>query len=192
VFFDEAFAQTSDHKLTREQVYAIDTIIAGFNVSIRNQTNALNEKHGATQRYHVCDVNDALLRAAYRRNNENPPYPFPDPILRRFPKVDTRYYHANRKGSLIQGGLFSLDGVHPSAIGQGLLAHEFMTTINGARGYTKNAEKLKVDWDSVYASDDLYMKPLKNMGWLRDQEKLFRLFLHAVGQVVPYGSDPLG
>jgi hypothetical protein len=170
--FDEEYAHTSETKITRAQAYAIDSNIAEYNETIRNVTAEKNAAHGA-DRYHVVEINRALLEAAYKRNNENPIYDFPDEIRQRFPMVDTRFYHATSQGVLEQGGLFSLDGVHPSAIGQGLVAHEFMKVINAVRGTA-----LQVDWDAVYAADDLYMKPLRMMPWLRRQDDLAKLFLN--------------
>ena len=170
--FEEGYAQTSEAKITREQAYTIDAYIAEYNNCIRDLIRQKNESY-STQRYFEVDINKALLQAAYKRNNEQPIYNFPQGIRDRFPMVDTRFYHASSNGRVTQGGLFSLDGVHPSAIGQGLVAHEFMQVINKAR-----RSQLAVDWNSVYASDDLYMRPVRTMAWLRRQDDLAKLFLN--------------
>ena len=169
--FDEEYARTSETKLTREQVYTVDRYIACYNRTIYDLVDEKNKKY-KIQRYHVVDINSAFLQAAYKRNNEEPTYEFPEEMSNRFPMVDTRYYHANTKGSVIQGGLVSLDGVHPSAIGQGLLAHEFLKVINKERG-----SELIINWNDIYGSDDLYMKPLKIMRCVRSQDGLAKLLL---------------
>jgi lysophospholipase L1-like esterase len=44
------------------------------------------------------------------------------------------YYGAELSSFFITGGLFSLDGVHPSSRGQGLIANEFLKVINAKYG----------------------------------------------------------
>lgn len=69
---------------------------------------------------------------AYKRNNGQPTYDFPDYFDFIYPMVNTKYYHTDSEGRVRQGGLFTLDGVHPSAISQGLLAYEFLKVMNAA------------------------------------------------------------
>ena len=170
--FDEAHARVSEHKITREQAYTIDRYIAAYNQTIVELGAKKNRKY-KVPRYHVVNVNKALLQAAYKRNDENPTYDFPEAMRDRFPMVDTRFYHATTRGAVVQGELFSLDGVHPSAIGQGLVAHEFLKVINKVR-----KSHFTVDWDAVYETDDLYMKPIRLMMWVRKQDEFAKLFLN--------------
>jgi lysophospholipase L1-like esterase len=44
------------------------------------------------------------------------------------------YYGAELSTAFLSGGLFSLDGVHPTSRGQGLIANEFLKTINNKFG----------------------------------------------------------
>lgn len=44
------------------------------------------------------------------------------------------YYGANLSSTFISGGLFSLDGIHPTSRGQGLIANEFLKVINAKYG----------------------------------------------------------
>lgn len=177
--FEEDYAHTTERKLTREQAYSIDTYIASYNEIICKILAMLNGQY-KKKRYHCVNINKAFVEAAYKRNDEEPPYQFPPELRQRHPMVDTRFYHATSERQVTQGGIFSLDGIHPSAIGQGLIAYEFLKVINDVRktNYT-------VDWDAVYRSDDLYMKPLQIMPWLRKQDELANLFLEvnsAVGR----------
>jgi lysophospholipase L1-like esterase len=57
------------------------------------------------------------------------------------------------------GGLFSLDGLHPSNTGYAILANEFIRRINGAFG---TAYRL-VNVDAVAARDPLVLKPHNNL-----------------------------
>ena len=170
--FDEDVARNhTDLRITFEEAYRVDSYIAEYNRII---DTVLAEKNAllGVERYHLVDINRALLTAAYKRNDEEPTYSFPDGIINRPYMVDTRFYHASEQGELREGGLFSLDGVHPSAIGQGLIAHEFMAKMNEVRGLN-----LAVDWDAVYQSDDLYSDPLRMMPWVDELDRMAELFL---------------
>jgi hypothetical protein len=72
-----------------------------------------------------------------------------------------------------QGGLFSLDGVHPSAIGQGLLAHEFAAVMKAAGV----AFARDLDWSRVVRSDSLSWKPLNLIQEAFQHPELAALFL---------------
>lgn len=89
-----------------------------------------------------------------------------------YPMVDLRFYHADKNGRMTQSGLVSLDGVHPSVIGQGLIAHEFLKIINKVRG-----SKFEVDWDNIYENDALYTNPIRMMPYVRRYAKLFHQLL---------------
>ncbi|MCW5770599.1 MAG: hypothetical protein KIT16_03110 [Rhodospirillaceae bacterium] len=174
VLFEEDVAAKTDMKLTRKEAYAIDTYIAGYNKSIRALVARANRKLGK-DRFVIVDICEALLKAAYKRNDERPTYVFPEPVKARYPLVDTRFYHASISGELKQGGMFSLDGVHPSAIGQGMLAHEFLAAIDKARN---SRLQQKLNWDFIYAADDLYMRPIRTMTWVRRQAELVKLYVN--------------
>ena len=169
---EEDVSQSKAPKLTREHAYTIDSYIACYNRIIKDLVESKNKEHKPVTRYHVVDINKAFLEAAYKRNDEMPVYQFPDEMRKSFPMVDSRFYHADKQGRMTQGGLVSLDGVHPSAIGQGLIAHEFLKVINNVRD-----TNFKVDWDNVYENDDLYMKPIRMMPYVRRHAKLFHQLL---------------
>lgn len=170
VLFDEGFARRTGRRLTRDEVYAIDETIAAYNVSIRKLVKAANKALGGT-RLHIVDINDALLRAAFKRNGGKPTYPFPAPLVHGgAPLVNTVYYHVDRKGKRLNGGLFSLDGVHPSAIGHGLLALEFLKVMQAAG--VPGANPANLDWTAIMASDTLFSHPIRLMPELYDNTRL--------------------
>jgi hypothetical protein len=88
---------------------------------------------------------------------------------------DERFFHAIGRGELEQGGIFSLDGVHPSAIGHGLVAHKFLQVLNQVRG-----TDLALDWDAIYASDTPFMDPPRLMPWARNHACLAELLVGIV------------
>ena len=94
-----------------------------------------------------------------------------------YPMVNTKYYNADTDGRLKQGGLFTLDGVHPSAIGQGLIAWEFLKVMNAA-GVTDIADTIinggftDSEWSSIFSTDLLYSKPISIMQELYGKQEL--------------------
>jgi len=166
--FEEDFARESGIHLTMQDAVHIDDCIRFYNETIVKVTDALNAKHGAAKRYYVVDISKSLREMAYKRNNGQPTYDFPDYFDFIYPMVNTKYYHADTDGRVRQGGLFSLDGVHPSAIGHGLLAFEFLKVMNAA-GVTNNQGKVVNDgftddeWRVIFGNDTLYSKPITLM-----------------------------
>ncbi|MFX4219668.1 MAG: hypothetical protein ACMVO3_01080 [Thalassobaculum sp.] len=173
---DDGLKDANPH-LTRAQAIEIDTRIAGFNTIIRRLVAEANGRLDRP-RLHIVDTAATLLRAAIKRNDGKPTYAFPegllqafrtDEVLRRYDAgramVDlpggralvptTRYYRA-RQGRVYDGGLFSLDGVHPSAIGQGILAHEFASVMR-ANGVMF---RKRLNWNGIIRNDTLSWRPL--------------------------------
>ena len=69
--------------------------------------------------------------------------------------VNTVYYTVDRQSRMSAGGVFSLDGVHPTAIGHGLIAREFLDAFGKAGVPTVRG----LDWNGIVASDSLYSHP---------------------------------
>jgi hypothetical protein len=125
----------------------------------------------------VVDVSRALSDLAWKRNAGQPRYTFPEAFEWLYPPVNTKYYHADATGRLVQGGIFSLDGVHPTAIGQGLLAHEFRKVMDGA-GVKLAAP---IDWTAIFASDELHRHPIRLMQEVYQHEKLSEWVVGVLG-----------
>lgn len=165
--FEEQFARETGIQLTMQDALHIDDCIRAYNASIKGLVADLNRQH-QRECYHIVDVADALDQIAYKRNAGQPTYQFPDYFKHLYPPVNTKYYHANVAGSLVQGGLFSLDGVHPSAIGQGLIAYEFLKILTQVQGSGDS----ELPWDAIFASDRLYSEPITIMQELYKKDEL--------------------
>lgn len=173
---DAAMRDDTPH-LTRDDAVEIDTRIAGFNATIRRLVDEANARLDRP-RLHIVDIAAALLRAAIKRNDGRPTYAFPpalleafrgDEVLRRYDSAratvalpggpalapTTRYYRAEND-RVYEGGLFSLDGVHPSAIGQGILAEEFATVMRANGVHIRR----RLNWPGIVRSDTLSWRPL--------------------------------
>ncbi|WP_205502438.1 SGNH/GDSL hydrolase family protein [Rufibacter psychrotolerans] len=160
-------------KLSREDVMFIDASIRRYNKGINKILNDLNNKYQTNEgvkRYFVIDVAEILSQMAIKRNNGEVKYDFPDYVKMRYPVVNTKYYQTDNQGRIKQGGIFSLDGVHPSAIGHGLLAYEFMRVMEKAGVIF--SEKSALQWDKIYASDTLYSTPIPLVNELFEHDKL--------------------
>lgn len=172
--FDEQHAMETPQRLTMQQAMFIDDCIRSYNAHIKRMVADLNRTLDR-QRYFIVDLADALDQMAWKRNDGNPSYQFPAHFRHLYPPVNTKYYHADQLGRLTQGGLFSLDGVHPTAIGHGLIAWEFLKVMETA-GVAVDADKA-LDWPAICASDDLYSQPIALMHEIYDHQDLAALLL---------------
>lgn len=183
--FEEKHVRKGGAHLTMHDAILIDRCIDQYNLSIRKILNEANERIRAqrgSDRYYVVDINKALRQLAWKRNGGSPTYPLPDYLKYLVPPVNTKVYHADRAGRLRQGGLFSLDGVHPSAIGQGLIAWEFLKVM-GLAGVTDTAGRrveaaaLDRDWPAIVASDTLYNNTVPHMAEFYENADLISLLM---------------
>lgn len=168
-FRDEAAIAKSDRAyLTMAEVIHIDDCIREYNRIIRR---LVAEKNSQNQRncYHIVDLSKALQKIAFKRNAGQVQYDFPPFFDYQSPGVNTKYYHADAQGRLRQGGLFSLDGIHPSAIGQGLIAHEFLKVMKQVGVVRQDVE---LDFQQIFASDTLYSNPITIMQELYENQRL--------------------
>jgi hypothetical protein len=165
--FELEFAHKTGIHLNMQDVIHIDDCIREYNKCIAEFVEIRNKAHGRTC-YHIVDIAGALDDLAYKRNNGNPIYEFPKYFDFIYPKVNTKYYHADKDGILRQGGIFSLDGIHPTAIGHGLIAHEFLKVMKKV-GIVANKG---LDWEKIFEHDLLYQKPIPLMHELYGYDKL--------------------
>lgn len=160
--WDEQFDPGKHRYLTREQAIDLDNTVDAYNKIIRD----VAREYG----WHVIPINRYVYAMATRRHRGRTHLSFPDGLveaLQRNPdtgylvqegraRLDTRYLGFDRDtGGLQQGGVFSLDGLHPTTIGYGLLAQLFYNHMqrNGV------AFPRPIDWDHIVASDTLITRP---------------------------------
>lgn len=157
--FDEDLVHRNDglHLELREAVL-IDDCIREYNSTIRRLVDAKNADHG-NERYRIVDIFQMFQDIALKRNAGEVKYDFPEYFDFVYPKVDTRYYHADAEGRLRRGGLSTLDGVHPSSVGHGLLAYEFLKVMKHAGV----VDSTNLDWKAIFESDNLYSRPITIM-----------------------------
>jgi len=182
--FGNNFASRTRQFLSGSDAVFIDETIDTYNIEsqriIADVNKTLNNGDADNGPFYIVDLNTVLSEIAHKRNNGNPTYQFPEFFDGLQPPLTTHYYNVNRDGDFIHGGLFSLDGVHPSIIGQGIIAYEIMKVMKRA-GVAVNPDGL--DWEKIYKRDSLLQRPIALMDELYEHERLATIAVKAAGLV---------
>lgn len=163
--FAENFDTSLPH-LDIGQVLHIDNTIRAYNRTIQELVADANQACGC-RRFWLVDIASCLSGLALKRNNYHPTYTLPEFFLRPENNVDTRYFDVSKNGERRAGGIFSLDGVHPTAIGQAILAREFLRVMRKAGSFSGDPDTA-INWSRVAASDSLFSQPPALTGELYD------------------------
>ncbi len=136
-----------------------------------DEYNEVIKDVAASNGWHLVDICQLLDDLAVRRNYGEPKADLPAPIA----DLSVSFFEIRPDGSIKQGGLISLDGVHPTTCGYGLMAREFIKSINGAEpGACRDLDFAGLRrWDSLVSHpprtlDDIY-------GMLQFLEKRFHM-----------------
>lgn len=202
---DDRFRPDEDKHLTAKQVIEIERAILRYNKSLKDRVekhNRVREDAGNEPDWFIVDTHNTLERLAFRRYLEDPSVP-PPPGWKPYelPQayvdlgLDTRFLRA-KNGRRMQGGFFSLDGVHPSTAGCGILAQEFIDVMHAAGvkftrgdGRTERSKPVEVDYERVLKQDTLvYALPqtLDDL-WdkLVDGDQFVDIFKRALRALIP-------
>jgi hypothetical protein len=149
--------------LSREQVRGIDARIDDFNAIIAANVAAQGPS------WSLVDVAGLLSRLAVRRNRmeQDPQGPLREylrgraanhPLLASPELPSTLMFGVDAAGRRTQGGLFGLDGVHPTITGYGLLAEQFLDAMQAVN--VPGAAGRSVPWTSIVEADVMLRRPL--------------------------------
>jgi hypothetical protein len=150
---EKGFDPNRRRHLTHQQARAIDSAIDQYNQVI---VDAVREARGEGRDWRVLDLSDVLDGLSARRyaddaaaaaRNHWAARALPGPIA----DLDTRFFLSDAGGRR-QGGLFGLDGVHPTTGGYGVLAQAVLDVL-AAPGATP------VDFAALRARDTLNANP---------------------------------
>lgn len=127
---DRDFDVDRDPHITEQQARAIDSAVDAYNEHIENTVRMARAGGKDWYLWETCGLLDRLASRRYIEDPAaRPPwwsrYELPAELQMLDPIPDSRFFMADDSGRT-QGGLFSLDGVHPSTIGYGILAQEVM------------------------------------------------------------------
>lgn len=183
---ENEFEPRYDKRLTAMQARAVDTAIDAYNKTIVESVRAARND-GLD--WYLFDLAGLLDRLAVRRYITDPaarpdwwtPYELPPELAALQPVPNTRFFLSGPNGRT-DGGLFSLDGIHPTTIAYGLIAHEIIKIMDsaGVKFRTPTDEvrnpPVGVDFARILAADTLISKPpsslaghLATLGWLDDK-----------------------
>lgn len=177
---DRAFNPSVDQHLTADQARAVDSAIDQYNDVIVGHVRSARQ---SGKDWLLMDVCGLLDRAATRRYALDPqarpawwtPYPLPAPIAALTPPVDSRFFRAGPSGRTC-GGLFALDGVHPTTVGYGIVAQEFINVMAGPAGVAFPSASPRIDFATLLQADSLLSTPPASIGEdLRGLGRLNRL-----------------
>jgi hypothetical protein len=179
-WIDEAsFDPTRDQYLTDQDARAVDAAIDLYNAQIEQVVR--DARTGARRRpprdWFLLDLAGLLDRIASRRYiqdaNARPPwwrpYPLPPTLAALQPVPDSRFLTADGRGGRAAGGLFSVDGVHPTTVTYGLIAQEIITIMQAAgvpfldRNGQPRQGPVLVDFDRLLRRDTLVTSPPGNL-----------------------------
>lgn len=192
---DQDFEPKDDPKITEQEARAIDSAIDQYNDDI---TEAVKDARQGGKDWYVFDVAGLLDRLASRRYVDDPKarpdwwtkYELPPELQALSPVPDSRFFTSDRS-SRSSGGLFSLDGIHPTTIGYGIIAQELINIMQQAGvkfylgdGSTERTSPVRVDFKRLIALDTLISDPprslasdLRWLGWLDQNFDLFKRLL---------------
>jgi hypothetical protein len=183
---DDEFDLGDHPHITADEARAVDSAVDQYNDTI---VAAVRKARNDKLEWCVMDLAGLLDRLAQRRYLDSPaaqpdwwtPYPLPAALDRLTPKPNSRFFSSSNQ-TRTQGGLFSLDGVHPTTIGYGIVAQEFIRIMQsqGVKFLFGNGGErpgaVEVDFERLIKLDTLIANPpsaldssLKAIGWLDDK-----------------------
>lgn len=171
---DKYFNPKKHPHLTEENARAIDCAIDQYNKAIIDVVRAARQEG---RDWYVFELAGLSERLAYRRYHERPnarpswwgkvggEYKLPLELDELNPKPDTQFFRSDRTGRK-QGGLVSLDGIHPTTVGYGITAQEVIKIMQRAGvkfyesdGVTERVGDVRIDFRRLIEEDTLIFHP---------------------------------
>ncbi len=157
--------------ITGEQARAIDSAIDLYNDALEDAVRAAREEG---RDWYLLDLSGQLDRLAARRYIDDAaarpewwtPYELPPALAQLRPPPDSRFLASGPDRGRSAGGLFSLDGVHPTTIGYGLMAEEFIGVMKlaGVRFAGGPADSpTQIDFAALLRRDTLISAPPRSL-----------------------------
>lgn len=158
---DHVFNPNRHDCLTGDELRVLDFAVDLYNEHIVAEVAKRDDPAG--QRWRVLDVAGILDRLAFRRylvdDDARPdwwtPYDLPARLRELSPAPDARFFRSDKFGRNA-GGLFALDGIHPTTTGYSLVAREVMQTMTDMGVPLAAAEP---DYEAVVAADTMIQDP---------------------------------
>lgn len=173
---DASFHPHEDPHITGLEARAVDCAIDLYNDAIEAMVKRARSD-AEPRDWYLLDIAGLLDRLAARRYISDPnarpdwwtPYPLPPALKALAPPPDSRFLTSDGEGGRASGGLFSLDGVHPTSVAYGLIAQELINIMRLAgvqflhgRGALRS-DPITVDFERLVLRDSLIARPPQNL-----------------------------
>ncbi|MCA6562479.1 MAG: hypothetical protein ACK47D_03895 [Pseudanabaena sp.] len=170
---DDMFDPKKHPSITGQEARAIDSAIDQYNDAI---ADVVREGRKSGKDWYLFETAGLLDRLASRRYIEDPsarpswwtPYPLPSALQGLSPVPTSQFFMSDPKGRT-QGGLFSLDGIHPTTIGYGIVAQELIKIMQlaGVQFYQDDGKPRKgsidINFERLIQLDTLISNPPRNV-----------------------------
>ncbi|WNZ24311.1 hypothetical protein HJG54_16565 [Leptolyngbya sp. NK1-12] len=192
---NNSFDPRRNLNITGQEARAIDSAIDQYNDMI---TASVQQARQEGRDWYLFDLAGLLDRVAYRRYFQDPAarpswweevggaYVLPPALMALSPPPDSRFFESDRNGRR-QGGIFSLDGIHPTTIAYGVMAQELIKVMQLAGvkfyqpdGTAERQGQVEINFQRLIEQDTLISNPPKALssglsliGWL---DKNFNIF----------------
>lgn len=194
--WDEDFDPDKHPHLTKDEAIQLDFTVDEYNDIIRK----IADEYG----WHVVPMAKNVAGLAERRHGGEIVRDLPQGLakaLRKNPstahlvdedddvKLTTEFLRLNKEGKIYKGGIFSLDGLHPTTIAYGLIANTYFKTMREAGVRFQQP----IDWDYVVSEDTLINNPPPLLAELRTvlrylamghQERFFKFGKNVLAQLL--------
>jgi len=174
---DEDFHPEEDRHLTGRQIIQIDGIIAQYKAILERKVSQHNQERqdqGKEKDWFIVDFHRLLERLAHRRYKEEKGIPRPCdceeyPMPEEYEDLDlnTVFLQAD-EGKKKAGGLIALDGVHPTTVGNSLVAQEVIDVMaknevefhhrDQSGNTNRRSTPIRVDYKRLREADTLIQK----------------------------------
>ncbi|MGB8698264.1 MAG: hypothetical protein WCD18_02510, partial [Thermosynechococcaceae cyanobacterium] len=170
---DATFNPEKHPHITAAEARAIDSAIDQYNDAITDVVRAGRQRG---KDWYLFESAGLLDRLASRRYIEDPsarpswwtPYPLPQALQALNPLPTSQFFKSGPEGRT-QGGLFSLDGIHPTTIGYGIMAQELINIMEraGVKFFDSQGQlrtgATSIDFAHLSQIDTLISKPPRNI-----------------------------
>ncbi len=180
---DKDFNPNKHPRITENEARAIDSAIDQYNDAITEVIRQARQEGRDWYLFELCGVLDRLASRRYIEDPSARPdwwyqlggeYQLPPVLQSVSPPLTSEFFRSDSRGRT-QGGLFSLDGIHPSTIGYGIMAQEVIKVMQLAGvkfyesdGKTQREGEIEVDFEDLIARDTLISQTPHNIDSILD------------------------
>ncbi|MBF2063982.1 MAG: hypothetical protein IGS39_06085 [Calothrix sp. C42_A2020_038] len=193
---DKDFNPNKHPHITENEARAIDCAVDQYNSTI---VEAVRQARLEGRDWYLLELCGLLDRLASRRYIEDPSarpnwwdevggeYQLAPELKAISPALTSSLLRTEPGKGRTQGGLFSLDGIHPTTVGYGIMAQEIIKIMQlaGVKFYEEDGQtiregKVRVNWQHLVAQDSLISQTPCNIdsmwAFVGDIDKYFNLF----------------